>query len=161
MSGELRIDGETQASGNIWGGYTAKGGALANSVMIDGSSVRPAENEAGEEFAPPLIVGGGSADGDASDNRVTVTGGDMNLPDDLPGHLEDMPDISGMVNAQAAMLAGGMAEKGTASGNSVAVDDHSAAAAEQILIGGAGALAGSALPATERRSMTTAWQRRR
>ncbi len=128
MSGELRIDGETQASGNILGGYTEKGGALANSVMIDGSSVRPAENEAGEKFAPPLIVGGGSADGDASDNRVTVTGGDMNLPDDLPGHLEDMPDISGMVNAQAAIIAGGMAEKGTASGNSVAVDDHSAAA---------------------------------
>lgn len=128
VSGELRIDGETQASGNILGGYTEKGGALANSVMIDGSSVRPAENEAGEKFAPPLIVGGGSADGDASDNRVTVTGGDMNLPDDLPGHLEDMPDISGMVNAQAAIIAGGMAEKGTASGNSVAVDDHSAAA---------------------------------
>lgn len=119
VSGELRVDGETQASGNIWGGYTAKGGALANSVMIDGSSVRPAENEAGEELAPPLIVGGGSADGDASDNRVTVTGGDMNLPDDLPGHLEDMPDISGMVNAQAAMLAGGMTENGAASGNTV------------------------------------------
>ena len=63
----------------------------------------------------------------------------MNLPDDLPGHLEDMSDISGTVNAQAAMLAGGMAEKGTASGNSVAVDDHSAAsAAEQIIVGGAG-----------------------
>lgn len=61
MSGELRIDGETQASGNILGGYTEKGGALANSVMIDGSSVRPAENEAGEELAPPLIVGGGGA----------------------------------------------------------------------------------------------------
>lgn len=61
MSGELRIDGETQASGNILGGYTEKGGALANSVMIDGSSVRPAENEAGEKFAPPLIVGGGRA----------------------------------------------------------------------------------------------------
>ena len=143
MSGELRIDGETQASGNIWGGYTAKGGALANSVMIDGSSVRPAENEAGEELAPPLIVGGGSADGNASDNRVTVTGGDMNLPDDLPGHLEDMSDISGTVNAQAAMLVGGMAEKGTASGKSVAVDDHSAAAAEQILIGGAGGIGAS------------------
>ena len=139
VSGELRVDGETQTSGNIWGGYTAKGGALANSVMIDGSSVRPAENEAGEELAPPLIVGGGSADGNASDNRVTVTGGDMNLPDDLPGHLEDMSDISGTVNAQAAMLAGGMAEKGTASGNSVAVDDHSAAAAaEQIIVGDAG-----------------------
>ena len=138
VSGELRIDGETQASGNILGGYTEKGGALANSVMIDGSSVRPAENEAGEELAAPLIVGGGSADGDASDNRVTVTGGDMNLPDDLPGHLEDMSDISGTVNAQAAMLVGGMAEKGTASGNSVAVDDHSAAAAEQIIVGGAG-----------------------
>ncbi len=137
VSGELRIDGETQASGNILGGYTEKGGALANSVMIDGSSVRPAENEAGEELAAPLIVGGGSADGDASDNRVTVTGGDMNLPDDLPGHLEDMSDISGTVNAQAAMLVGGMAEKGTASGNSVAVDDHSAAA-EQIIVGGAG-----------------------
>lgn len=136
MSGELRIDGETQASGNILGGYTEKGGALANSVMIDGSSVRPAENEAGEELAAPLIVGGGSADGDASDNRVTVTGGDMNLPDDLPGHLEDMSDISGTVNAQAAMLVGGMAEKGTASGNSVAVDDHSAATAEQMMIGG-------------------------
>lgn len=53
MSGELRVDGETQASGNILGGYTEKGGALANSVMIDGSSVRPAENEAGEELAPP------------------------------------------------------------------------------------------------------------
>lgn len=118
MSGELRIDGETQASGNILGGYTEKGGALANSVMIDGSSVRPAENEAGEELAAPLIVVGGSADGDASDNRVTVTAGDMNLPDDLPGHLEDMPDISGMVNAQAAIIAGGMAEKGT-SGNTV------------------------------------------
>lgn len=138
MSGELRIDGETQASGNILGGYTEKGGALANSVMIDGSSVRPAENEAGEKFAPPLIVGGGSADGDASDNRVTVTGGDMNLPDDLPGHLEDMPDISGMVNAQAAIIAGGMAEKGTASGNSVAVDDHSAAMAEMMIVGGVG-----------------------
>ena len=108
VSGELRIDGETQASGNILGGYTEKGGALANSVMIDGSSVRPAENEAGEELAPPLIVGGGSADGDASDNRVTVTGGDMNLPDDLPGHLEDMSDISGTVNAQAAIIAGGI-----------------------------------------------------
>ena len=144
MSGELRIDGETQASGNIWGGYTAKGGALANSVMIDGSSVRPAENEAGEELAPPLIVGGGSADGNASDNRVTVTGGDMKLPDDLPGHLEDMSDISGTVNAQAAMLVGGMAEKGTASGKSVVVDDHSAAAAaEQILIGGAGGIGAS------------------
>ena len=142
MSGELRIDGETQASGNILGGYTEKGGALANSVMIDGSSVRPAENEAGEELAAPLIVGGGSADGDASDNRVTVTGGDMNLPDDLPGHLEDMPDISGTVNTQAAMIVGGMAETGTASGNSVAVDDHSAAA-EQILIGGAGGIGAS------------------
>lgn len=142
VSGELRVDGETQTSGNIWGGYTEKGGALANSVMIDGSSVRPAENEAGEELAPPLIVGGGSADGDASDNRVTVTGGDMNLPDDLPGHLEDMPDISGMVNAQAAILAGGMAEKGTASGNSVAVDDHSAAMAE-MMIGGAGGIGAS------------------
>ena len=119
MSGELRIDGETQASGNILGGYTEKGGALANSVMIDGSSVRPAENEAGEEFAPPLIVGGGSADGDASDNRVTVTGGDMNLPDDLPGHLEDMPDISGTVNAQAAMIFGGMTGNGGAPGNTV------------------------------------------
>ena len=108
VSGELRVDGETQASGNILGGYTEKGGALANSVMIDGSSVRPAENEAGEELAPPLIVGGGSADGNASDNRVTVTGGDMNLPDDLPGHLEDMSDISGTVNAQAAMIAGGI-----------------------------------------------------
>lgn len=138
VSGELRIDGETQASGNILGGYTEKGGALANSVMIDGSSVRPAENEAGEELAAPLIVGGGSADGDASDNRVTVTGGDMNLPDDLPGHLEDMPDISGMVNAQAAIIAGGMAEKGTASGNSVAVDDHSAAMAEMMIVGGVG-----------------------
>ena len=138
VSGELRVDGETQTSGNIWGGYTAKGGALANSVMIDGSSVRPAENEAGEELAPPLISGGGSADGDASDNRVTVTGGDMNLPDDLPGHLEDMPDISGMVNAQAAIIAGGMAEKGTASGNSVAVDDHSAAMAEMMIVGGVG-----------------------
>lgn len=143
VSGELRIDGETQASGNILGGYTEKGGALANSVMIDGSSVRPAENEAGEELAAPLIVGGGSADGDASDNRVTVTGGDMNLPDDLPGHLEDMPDISGMVNAQAAIIVGGMAEKGTASGNSVAVDDHSAAAAEQMMIGGAGGIGAS------------------
>lgn len=138
VSGELRIDGETQASGNIWGGYTEKGGALANSVMIDGSSVRPAENEAGEELAAPLIVGGGSADGDASDNRVTATGGDMNLPDDLPGHLEDMPDISGMVNAQAAIIAGGMAGKGTASGNSVAVDDHSAAMAEMMIVGGVG-----------------------
>lgn len=138
VSGELRIDGETQASGNILGGYTEKGGALANSVMIDGSSVRPAENEAGEELAAPLIVGGGSADGDAADNRVTVTGGDMNLPDDLPGHLEDMPDISGMVNAQAAIIAGGMAEKGTASGNSVAVDDHSAAMAEMMIVGGVG-----------------------
>ena len=138
VSGELRIDGETQASGNILGGYTEKGGALANSVMIDGSSVRPAENEAGEELAAPLIVGGGSADGDASDNRVTVTGGDMNLLDDLPGHLEDMPDISGMVNAQAAIIAGGMAEKGTASGNSVAVDDHSAAMAEMMIVGGVG-----------------------
>lgn len=138
VSGELRIDGETQASGNILGGYTEKGGALANSVMIDGSSVRPAENEAGEELAAPLIVGGGSADGDASDNRVTATGGDMNLPDDLPGHLEDMPDISGMVNAQAAIIAGGMAEKGTASGNSVAVDDHSAAMAEMMIVGGVG-----------------------
>lgn len=118
MSGELRIDGETQASGNILGGYTEKGGALANSVMIDGSSVRPAENEAGEELAAPLIVGG-SADGDASDNRVTVTGGDMNLPDDLPGHLEDMPDISGTVNAQTAMLVGGMTGNGGASGNTV------------------------------------------
>ena len=143
VSGELRIDGETQASGNILGGYTEKGGALANSVMIDGSSVRPAENEAGEELAAPLIVGGGSADGDASDKRVTVTGGDMNLPDDLPGHLEDMPDISGMVNAQAAIIAGGMAEKGTASGNSVAVDDHSAAMAEQMMIGGAGGIGAS------------------
>ena len=142
VSGELRIDGETQASGNILGGYTEKGGALANSVMI-GSSVRPAENEAGEELAAPLIVGGGSADGDASDKRVTVTGGDMNLPDDLPGHLEDMPDISGMVNAQAAIIAGGMAEKGTASGNSVAVDDHSAAMAEQMMIGGAGGIGAS------------------
>lgn len=138
VSGELRIDGETQASGNILGGYTEKGGALANSVMIDGSSVRPAENEAGEELAAPLIVGGGSADGDASDNRVTVTGGDMNLPDDLPGHLEDMLDISGMVNAQAAIIVGGMAEKGTASGNSVAVDDHSAAMAEMMIVGGVG-----------------------
>lgn len=138
VSGELRVDGETQTSGSIWGGYTAKGGALANSVMIDGSSVRPAENEAGEELAPPLIVGGGSADGDASDNRVTVTGGDMNLPDDLPGHLEDMPDISGMVNAQAAIIAGGMAGKGTDSGNSVAVDDHSAAMAEMMVVGGVG-----------------------
>ena len=119
VSGELRVDGETQASGNIWGGYTAKGGALANSVMIDGSSVRPAENEAGEELAPPLIVGGGSADGNASDNRVTVTGGDMNLPDDLPGHLEDMSDISGTVNAQAAMIFGGMTGNGAASGNTV------------------------------------------
>lgn len=108
VSGELRIDGETQASGNILGGYTEKGGALANSVMIDGSSVRPAENEAGEELAAPLIVVGGSADGDASDNRVTVTGGDMNLPDDLPGHLGDMSDISGTVNAQAAMIVGGI-----------------------------------------------------
>lgn len=143
VSGELRVDGETQTSGSILGGYTEKGGALANSVMIDGSSVRPAENEAGEELAPPLIVGGGSADGDALDNRVTVTGGDMNLPDDLPGHLEDMPDISGTVNAQAAMIVGGMAETGTASGNSVAVDDHSAAAAEQILIGGAGGIGAS------------------
>lgn len=94
VSGELRVDGETQTSGNIWGGYTAKGGALANSVMIDGSSVRPAENEAGEEFAPPLIVGG-------------------------------------------------MAETGTASGNSVAVDDHSAAAAEQMIVGGAGGIGAS------------------
>lgn len=119
VSGELRIDGETQASGNILGGYTEKGGALANSVMIDGSSVRPAENEAGEELAAPLIVGGGSADGDASDNRVTVTGGDMNLPDDLPGHLEDMPDISGTVNAQAAMIFGGMTGNGGAPGNTV------------------------------------------
>ena len=59
-----------------------------------GSSVRPAENEAGEELAPPLIVGG-------------------------------------------------MAEKGTASGKSVVVDDHSAAAAEQILIGGAGGIGAS------------------
>ena len=67
----------------------------------------------------------------------------MNLPDDLPGHLEDMPDISGTVNTQAAMIAGGMAETGTASGNSVAVDDYSAAAAEQILIGGAGGIGAS------------------
>ena len=138
MSGELRIDGETQASGNILGGYTEKGGALANSVMIDGNSVRPAENEAGEEFAPPLIVGGGSADGDASDNRVTVTGGDMNLPDDLPGHLEDMPDISGTVNAQAAMMAGGMAMIGEASDNEMTVSGGSAAAG----ISGAGLMAG-------------------
>ena len=127
VSGELRIDGETQASGNILGGYTEKGGALANSVMIDGSSVRPAENEAGEELAPPLIVGGGSADGDASDNRVAVTGGDMNLPDDLPGHLEDMPDISGTVNTQAAMIVGGMAMIGDASDNEVTVSGSSAA----------------------------------
>lgn len=133
VSGELRIDGETQASGNILGGYTEKGGALANSVMIDGSSVRPAENEAGEELAAPLIVVGGSADGDASDNRVTVTGGDMNLPDDLPGHLEDMPDISGMVNVQAAIIVGGMAAGGAAaaesraSGNRLGVYDRSLA----------------------------------
>lgn len=149
VSGELRVDGETQTSGNIWGGYTAKGGALANSVMIDGSSVRPAENEAGEELAPPLIVGGGLADGDASDNRVTVTGGDMNLPDDLPGHLGDMSDISGTVNTQAAMIVGGMAETGTASGTSVAVDDHSAAAAEQILIGGSAAVNDHSVAAAE------------
>lgn len=136
--GKLTVSGVVNESDNVAGWYLGEGGALANSVMIDGSSVRPAENEAGEELAAPLIVGGGSADGDASDNRVTVTGGDMNLPDDLPGHLGDMSDISGTVNAQAAMLVGGMAEKGTASGNSVAVDDHSAAAAEQIIVGGAG-----------------------
>lgn len=123
MSGELRIDGETQASGNILGGYTEKGGALANSVMIDGSSVRPAENEAGEEFAPPLIVGGMAAGGAAaaesraSGNRLGVY--DRSL-------------------AMSAMMAGGMAMTGDAANNEMTVSGGSAAAG----ISGAGLMAG-------------------
>ena len=113
MSGELRIDGETQASGNILGGYTEKGGALANSVMIDGSSVRPAENEAGEEFAPPLIVGGMAEAGTASGNSVAV--------DDHSAAMAEMVIVGGV----------GIG----ASGNGAAVNDHSVAAAE-MMIGG-------------------------
>lgn len=123
VSGELRGDGETQTSGNIWGGYTAKGGALANSVMIDGSSVRPAENEAGEELAPPLIVGGMAAGGAAaaesraSGNRLGVY--DRSL-------------------AMSAMMAGGMAMTGDAANNEMTVSGGSAAAG----ISGAGLMAG-------------------
>ncbi len=116
MSGELRIDGETQASGNILGGYTEKGGALANSVMIDGSSVRPAENEAGEEFAPPLIVGGAGGIG-ASGNGAAVNDHSV---------------------AAAAMMAGGMAMTGDAANNEMTVSGGSAAAG----ISGAGLMAG-------------------
>ena len=114
MSGELRIDGETQASGNILGGYTEKGGALANSVMIDGSSVRPAENEAGEEFAPPLIVGGMAETGTASGNSVAV--------DDHSAAMAEM------------MIVGGVGIG--ASGNGAAVNDHSVAVAGIMMIGG-------------------------
>ena len=158
MSGELRIDGETQASGNILGGYTEKGGALANSVMIDGSSVRPAENEAGEEFAPPLIVGGMAEKGTASGNSVAV--------DDHSAAMAEMMIVGGVgigasgngaaVNdhsvAAAEMMAGGMAMTGDAADNEVTVSGSSAAMAGMMAGGMAAGIDETGAAAAESRA---------
>ena len=159
VSGELRIDGETQASGNILGGYTEKGGALANSVMIDGSSVRPAENEAGEEFAPPLIIGGMAETGTASGNSVAV--------DDHSAAAAEQMIVGGAggigasgngaaVNdhsvAAAAMMAGGMAMTGDAANNEMTVSGSSAAMAGMMAGGMAAGIDETGAAAAESRA---------